>query len=149
MLVRARFKAAADQIPLPLETVGGIASAALAQHLRPLELPGWTRPPGSALTGLGIVLVIEAWRERGRGSLETPQALVTRGLHAHSRNPIYLGCTAIQLGLAGPTRNAWMLATCPVSAALLHRWVLREERSLRESFGDEYDAYRARVRRYV
>jgi protein-S-isoprenylcysteine O-methyltransferase Ste14 len=42
-----------------------------------------------------------------------------------------------------------MLATCPVSAALLHRWVLREERWLHERFGDGYDAYRARVPRYL
>ena len=149
MITRARFKAAADQIPLPLETVGGIASAVLAQHVRRLGLPGWTRPAGSVLTGVGIALVIAALRERGPGSLEAPQALVTRGLHGHSRNRIYLGCTAIQLGLAGATRNAWMLAACPVSAALLHRWVLREERWLRATFGDEYDAYCARVPRYV
>ena len=52
-----------------------------------------------------------------------------------SRNPIYLGFTAVHLGLAGATRNGWMLATCPVSAALVHRWVLREERWLHERFG--------------
>src|SRR5690606_8349025 len=47
---------------------------------------------------------------------------------------------AIELGLAGETGNAWLLAACPVSAALLHRWVLREERWLRAAFGDDYDA---------
>ena len=41
-----------------------------------------------------------------------------------------------------------MLATGPVSATLVHRWVLREERWLRERFGDEYDADQARVPRY-
>ena len=41
-----------------------------------------------------------------------------------------------------------MLATCPVRAALLHRWVLREERWLAERFGAEYDAYAAEVPRY-
>ena len=50
------------------------------------------------------------------------------GVHGSPRNPIYLGCGAVHLGLAGATRNAWMLATWPVSAALLHRAVLREER---------------------
>ena len=149
MITRERLQAAADQIPLPLETVGGIASAVLAQYMRPLGLPAWTRPAGSALTGVGIVLVIAAWLERGPGSLEAPQSLVTQGLHGRSRNPIYLGCTAIQLGLAGVTRNAWMLAVSPVSAALLHRWVLREELWLQARFGDAYDAYRARVPRYL
>jgi protein-S-isoprenylcysteine O-methyltransferase Ste14 len=142
-------KAAADSVPLPLETVSGIASAVLAQRVRPLRLPAWTRPVGCMLAGGGLALVIAAWRERGSGSLEEPRALVTRGLHGRTRNPIYVGCSAVQLGLAGATRNGWMLASFPVSAALLHRWVLREERWLQERFGDEYDAYRARVPRYL
>lgn len=149
MTTRARFQAAVDSIPLPLETLGGIALAVLVQRRRPLRLPGRTRPAGWVLAGGGLALVIAAWRERGPGSLEQPQALVTRGLHGRSRNPIYIGCTAIELGLAGATRNAWMVAACPVSAALLHRWVLREERWLHDRFGDEYDAYRARVPRYL
>ena len=144
----AKLQAAADHIPIPLETIGGIGAAVLAQHLRPLRLPAWTRPAGWVPMGGGLVLVIAAWRERGPGSLEEPESLVTRGLHGRSRNPIYLGCTAFELGLAIATRNGWMLAVCPVSAALLHRWVRREEHWLAESFGAEYDAYCARVPRY-
>lgn len=146
---RARFQATADHIPLPAETLAGVVAAMLAQQVRPLRLPAWSRPAGLVLASGGLVLVVAAWRERGPGSLEEPQALVTTGLHGMSRNPIYLGCAAVHLGLADATRNGWMLATCPVSAALVHRWVLREERWLRERFGDEYDAYRGRVRRYL
>jgi protein-S-isoprenylcysteine O-methyltransferase Ste14 len=146
---RARFKAAADQIPLPAETLAGVVAAMLAQRVRPLRLPAWAGPAGLVVAGGGLAVVMAAWRERGPGSLEEPEALVTTGLHGVSRNPIYLGCTAIHLGLAGATCNAWMLATCPVSAALLHRWVLREERWLRERFGGEYDAYQGRVSRYL
>lgn len=149
MTTRARLQAAWDHTPLPLETVSSIASAMLAQHVRPLRLPAWTRPAGWMLAGGGLALVLAALRERGSGSLEEPSTLVTRGSHGRSRNPIYLGCSAVHLGLAGATRNAWMLAAFPVSAALLHRWVLREERWLRERFGDEYDAYRAKVPRYL
>lgn len=149
MTARARLQAAWDRTPLPLETLGGIALAELAQHMRPFRLPVWTRPAGWVLAGGGLALVIAALRERGPGSLEEPRALVTEGLHGRSRNPMYLSCSAVHLGLAGVTRNAWMLATCPVSAALLHRWVLRKERWLRERFGGEYDAYQARVPRYM
>lgn len=149
MTAHARFQAAVDRIPLPLETLGGIALAVLVQRKRPLRLPAWTRPAGWVLAAGGLVLVTAAWRERGPGSLEDPQALVTQGLHGRSRNPIYIGCTAIELGLAGATSNAWMVAASPVSAALLHRWVLREERWLHEGFGDHYDAYRAQVPRYL
>ena len=149
MTTRERFKAVADRIPLPAETLAGIAAGMLAQRVRPLRLSAWARPPGLVLTGGGLTVLVVAWRERGPGSLEEPEALVTTGLHGVSRNPIYLGFTAVHLGLAGATRNGWMLVTCPVSAALVHRWVPREEEWLGERFGDEYAAYRARVPRYL
>ncbi|WP_165820971.1 methyltransferase family protein [Nocardioides gansuensis] len=150
MTGRGRLQAAADHIPLPAETITGVLTAALVQQVRPLRLPAWARPIGSVLARSGLLVALAAWRERGPGSLEEPAALVTGGLHGLSRNPIYLGFTTAHLGLAGVTRNGWMLATCPVSAALVHRWVLKEERWLHERFGGEYDdAYRARVRRYL
>jgi protein-S-isoprenylcysteine O-methyltransferase Ste14 len=146
---RARLQAVADRIPLPAETLAGVVAGVLVQRVRPVRLPARARPAGLVLAGGGLVVVVAAWRERGPGSLEEPEALVTTGLHGVTRNPLYLGFTAVHLGLAGATRNAWMVATCPVSAALVHRWVLREERWLRERFGDGYDAYRARVPRYL
>jgi len=146
---RGRLQAVADRIPLPAETLTGIVAGGLAQRVRPLRLSAWARPAGWVLTGGGLTVLVVAWRERGPGSLEEPEALVTTGLHGVSRNPIYLGFTAVHLGLAGATRNGWMLVTGPVSAALVHRWVLREEEWLGERFGDEYAAYRARVPRYL
>jgi protein-S-isoprenylcysteine O-methyltransferase Ste14 len=149
MTARARLKVVVDRIPLPAETLTGILIGMLAQRLRPVGLPAGAAPGGWVLACGGLAVVVAAWRERGPGSLEEPAALITTGVHGFSRNPIYLGCSAVHLGLAGATRNGWMLATCPVSAALVHRWVPREERWLRERFGDEYDAYRARVPRYL
>jgi protein-S-isoprenylcysteine O-methyltransferase Ste14 len=143
-----RLRAAWDRTPLPLETIGGIAVAVLAQHALPLRLPARTPPSGWAVVCGGLALVIAAARERGPGPLEEPGKLVTRGLHGRSRNPMYLGFSLVQVGLAGATRNVWMLASCPMSAALLHQSVLREERWLRERFGDAYDAYMAGVPRY-
>ena len=143
-----RLRAAWHHTPLPLETIAGIAAAVLTQHAQPLRLPAWTQPTGWTAVCGGLTLVIAAVRERGPGSLEEPGTLVTRGLHGRSRNPMYLGFSVVQVGLAGATRNVWMLASCPMSAALLHHSILREERWLRERFGDEYDAYRAGVPRY-
>jgi protein-S-isoprenylcysteine O-methyltransferase Ste14 len=146
---RGRLKDVADRVPLPAETLAGIAAGLLAQRFRPLRLSALARPTGLVLTGGGLTVLVVAWWERGPGSLEEPESLVTTGMHGISRNPIYLGFTAIHLGLAGATRNGWMLLTCPVSAALVHRWVLREEEWLRERFGDEYAAYRTRIPRYL
>jgi hypothetical protein len=61
---------------------------------------------------------------------------------------MYVGFSLVHVGLAGATRNVWMIAAFPVSAGLLHRSILREERVLRTRFGDDYDAYYARVPRY-
>ncbi|WP_168218439.1 methyltransferase family protein [Nocardioides eburneiflavus] len=138
-----------DSIPLPGDTIGGVAVGLLAQRVRPLRLPAPARPLGLACLASGVLVVSVAWRERGPGSLEDPAALVTTGVHGRSRNPLYVGFTTIHLGLAGATRNGWMLATVPISAALVHRWVLREEQWLADRFGDEYDAYRSGVRRYL
>lgn len=149
MTARSRVQAAADRIPLPAETLVGVLVGVVLQRARPWVLPTRTQPLGAVGVLGGLALVVAAVRERGPGSLEEPVALVTTGLHGLSRNPMYVGCTVVQLGLAGVTRNGWMLAAAPVSAALLHRWVLREERWLGERFGTTYDAYRARVPRYL
>lgn len=149
MTARARAKAAVDRVPLPAETLAGVVVAVLGQRVWPLGLPARTRTAGVVGVVSGLAVVSAAWRERGPGSLEDPSSLVTTGLHGISRNPMYVGFTAIHLGLAGLTRNGWTLVTCPASAALLHREVLREERWLRERFGTAYDTYRARVPRYL
>lgn len=149
MTLRARLTDLADRIPLPAETLGGVLVGAVAQRRRPWSLPPAARPAGILCGAAGIALVAVAWRERGPGDLEHPVALVTTGVHARTRNPIYVGFALAHLGLAAATRNGWMLATCPVSALLVHRWVPREERQLHELFGVEYDAYRARVPRYL
>ena len=149
MTARERLGQLVDSVPLPGETVGGVVAGVLAQRLRPWTLSPTARPVGIACVVAGIGLVAVAWRERGPGDLEHPATLVTTGVHARTRNPIYVGFTLAHLGLAAATRNGWMLATCPVSAALVHRWVPREEDLLHELFGAEYDAYRARVPRYL
>jgi len=46
MTARARFKATADRIPLPGETLAGVVVAMLVQRLRPLRLPAWAGPGG-------------------------------------------------------------------------------------------------------
>lgn len=100
------------------------------------------------MAAAGLVVVGGAVRDRGPGSLDEPAELVTAGMHARSRHPMYVGVTLVQLGVSGILRSTWMLASCVLSALLLHRTALREERWLRARFGAEYDAYAVRVPRY-
>jgi len=80
---------------------------------------------------------------------EQPDKLVTSGVFAFSRNPIYVAFAFVLLGEFLVYSN-WMLLVYVVGAAcLLHRQVLREEAYLREHYGQQYIEYSERVRRYL
>ena len=75
--------------------------------------------------------------------------LLTEGVYARVRHPRYVEIWVGTLAYACFANHvgSWIvwLATGPA----LHLIVLLEERELRERFGAEYDAYQARVPRYV
>lgn len=80
---------------------------------------------------------------------EQPDKLITTGVFAITRNPIYVAFGFVLAGefLIQPT---WvMLAYMVAGFALFHRQVLREEAFLRERYGADFQAYAARVRRYL
>ncbi len=77
-------------------------------------------------------------------------ALVTRGPFRYSRNPLYIALTTIYVGITVTLGAWWPVATLVPALAVVHwRIVRREEQFLETRFGDEYRAYRARVRRWV
>jgi protein-S-isoprenylcysteine O-methyltransferase Ste14 len=66
-----------------------------------------------------------------------------------SRNPLYVGLIALDAGLALLAGSFWALVLVPVGIAALVWGAIRpEERYLAAKFGAEYEAYRARVRRW-
>ncbi len=130
---------------------GILASAAL--HLaRPWRLPGSKRlysGAGWTLVGAGVAISASAVRAASDVDLERASTIVSSGPYAISRNPMYVGWTLLYVGGALITRNAWMVASLPVVAGLIHRDVLREEPMLERAFGEEYIRYRKQVRRYL
>ncbi len=80
---------------------------------------------------------------------EQPGRLVTTGIFAVSRNPIYVGFFLFLVGqfLAFPSWTT--LTALGFAAALFHRQVMREEEFMRQRYGQEYAEYCGRVRRYV
>ena len=77
-------------------------------------------------------------------------ALVTDGPFRYSRNPLYVAMTVIYLGMTLALGSWWPLAMLiPVLAMVHWRIVLREEQYLENRFGDNYRAYKVRVRRWV
>lgn len=77
-------------------------------------------------------------------------ALVTTGPFRFSRNPLYLSVTLLYIGAALSFRILPALLLLPIALMVMHFGVIRrEERYLERKFGDEYRAFRARVRRWV
>jgi protein-S-isoprenylcysteine O-methyltransferase Ste14 len=81
--------------------------------------------------------------------VEKPGRLVTTGIFAVSRNPIYVGFFLFLVGQLLVFPNWVPLCYLVGGTLLFHRQVLREEEFMRKRYGQEYLEYCGRVRRYV
>ncbi len=71
------------------------------------------------------------------------------GLYRVSRNPMYVAYFVCFLGCAILTRSLALLVLLLVFQVSAHFIILSEERWCLKKFGDAYEAYRHRVRRYL
>jgi protein-S-isoprenylcysteine O-methyltransferase Ste14 len=78
-----------------------------------------------------------------------PDKLVTSGVFAFSRNPIYVAFGFVLLGQFLLLSNWILLAYLIAAVWLFHRQVLREEDFLERHYRAQYSDYCARVRRYL
>lgn len=76
--------------------------------------------------------------------------IVTTGAFRLSRNPTYLSLTLLLIGIAFIISSLWVLLSV-VPAAVATQWgvILREERYLKEKFGEGYSSYASKVRRWL
>ena len=101
---------------------------------------------GLLIFGIALISFGDSWRigiDR-----KTPSALITRGIFATTRNPIFL---FLDLYLAGTfliNGTRIFLIAAVLGALFLHFQILREERFLIEHYGDLYRKYCARTPRY-
>ncbi len=79
-----------------------------------------------------------------------PEALVTRGLYRHVRNPMYVGVSTLLLGEAALFAS-WPLLIYAASVWAAFNLFIRVygEPTLRRNFGESYDAYCRAVPRWV
>ncbi len=81
---------------------------------------------------------------------ETSTSLVTAGAYAISRHPMYLGFTLILLGIAVLLGAATpFLIVLAFALVMEFRFIRVEEAMMRETFGQAWRAYEARVRRWI
>jgi protein-S-isoprenylcysteine O-methyltransferase Ste14 len=104
------------------------------------------------LAGLGLfVTSIASFGKSFRVGIDIdgPGKLVTTGVFAFSRNPIYVAFGFILIGEFLVFPNWIPLVYIAAGAWLMHRQVLREEAFLKKHYHKEYEAYCDRVRRYL
>jgi protein-S-isoprenylcysteine O-methyltransferase Ste14 len=110
---------------------------------------------GAALIFAGFGLTVYADWQFKRAStpvhpFERPQSLVTEGVFAFTRNPMYLGLTLALLGIAMVLGTLTPFVVPPLFAWFITvRFIRREEAILAAQFGEVYQAYARRVRRWL
>jgi protein-S-isoprenylcysteine O-methyltransferase Ste14 len=77
-------------------------------------------------------------------------SLVQDGPFRYSRNPGYLSLAMLYAGMAILRNALWPILLLPLLVLMTQRELIeREERYLERAFGEEYLAYKRRVRRWV
>lgn len=96
-----------------------------------------------AIDVLDLAGVRAVLRERG-GQRDAHVPLTTSGVFGIVRHPLYFGWTLLVFG--APHMTATRLVFAVISTAYLAMAIPWEERSLVETFGSDYETYRANVR---
>jgi protein-S-isoprenylcysteine O-methyltransferase Ste14 len=77
-------------------------------------------------------------------------ALVTRGVYALSRNPMYVGFALFLCALVVYLRSPYLLTVVVVFVLYMNRFqIAPEERALQQQFADDYAVYKQKVRRWL
>jgi len=108
---------------------------------------------GGVLCVLALALLVASLAAFGRsfrvGLDEThPGALVTGGVFAVSRNPVYVSFILLLTGIFLAIPNWILLLLLFGAIMLLHRRIELEEKSLLSVYGEEYEEYCKKVGRY-
>ena len=133
----------------------------------PWWISGWEMRPslfglepvrwvGVLLIGLGLPVLLESFGRFAVEGLGTPapvlptEHLIVKGFYRYVRNPMYISVVSIVIGQGLLLGNGYLL----LYAALV--WIgffgfvlLYEEPKLRRTYGAEFEAYCARVARWV
>lgn len=121
--------------------------------------PAAVAPPlpllAAAVAATGFSIMLRAWWlfrkvETPICPTATPLEMVAEDVFALTRNPMYLGMTAMLAALA------LLFGTIPFIGAAVVYWIVMdrvfcvyEERAMLQKFGASYEAYRRRVRRWL
>ena len=115
----------------------------------------WMDALGALIAVLGLVVRgltvgLEYIVRGGRSHQVYADRLVTGGVYAYTRNPMYLGNGLITLGIAMILNSPIIYMLCLPLAALAYAAIIAaEEHYLRQKFGSEFDEYCGKVPRLI
>lgn len=131
----------------------GQVALALAVFVPLVDL-GWaTRLLGLGSMGLGVAILIAG--SNGLGASLTPLPvpredgkLVTDGMFAYMRHPLYTGIFLTAAGFASATQDSTRVLLATALLVLLSYKAEFEENELEKKFGSEYTEYKKGVKRF-
>ena len=118
------------------------------------ELLSALRYIGLAFMFVGVATLVLAYGSMARAKTtidprEHSSRIVTSGIYAYSRNPIYLGWFLL-IASRGLLNASVLVLLVAVTMLLLLYWavIVEEEKYLESKFGEEYVTYKRRVKRW-
>lgn len=143
--------------PPPLIYMAGFLVGVGLELALPVGRPALAVTLAAVLAGAAGWLLLDGAAMRSFGRAKTSmvpfkpsRALVTDGPYRFTRNPMYVGMAFLYVALAFALGLLWPLAALPFVLLAVDRFVIaREEPYLERTFGEDYRAYRERVRRWL
>ncbi len=140
------YEILAFAIPLDVHLVPAPMRVLVIEAIGAKVLGTLAMTAGIVVYGLALRAFGSSWRlgiDRDR-----PGPLVTGGIFARSRNPIYLALMLLMIGVFLVVGRLVLLLLAMMFAVYFHFLVRREERFLTQHYGDVYRAYAQRVGRW-
>ena len=116
----------------------------------------WLRVVGALLIVVGVPGLVDSFIRFAVQGLGTPapiaptRHLVVTGLYRHVRNPMYVSVAAVILGQGALLADGQLVAYGAFFWLACHGFVVfYEEPTLAQTFGGEYERYRANVPRWI
>jgi protein-S-isoprenylcysteine O-methyltransferase Ste14 len=146
-------------IPPPLIYVVFFLLSRVLQNLQPLDQKMFNSMTAKIIGGIFILMYflffIAALRRfiLSKNTLVTikpANSLETSGVYSFTRNPMYLSLLFLYSGLAVFFGSWWTFILIPFLIIVIQLYVIKkEEKYLSHAFGERYEAYTKRVRRWI
>ncbi len=105
---------------------------------------------GVSIAVLGVKQFRKAQTSFSPTNPNKASTIVSSGIFAYTRNPMYLGMACVLVGFIGWFGHWWLMIWAVGFVAYLTQFQIKpEEQVLTEKFGSEYLVYLKRVRRWL